>query len=446
MEVDTIIFQVIGKLYLKDYNDVDFEVNGYRIKERLACRALEKYLSNHNVKVVLIVPISLLDREIYGLTSNGIEFKRDVEKIFKELNLEYNISSYDVHVIPSAYGRRYVATVDTIVSSIFMILLRYYLRHLNTNSIIKMIYEASSGHNLYTLQLREAFRGLILFAKLTGKDIDVFEAVSDPIIGRSMEKGERVKIHITKIDYRPSFTLPFRDVGIYKDFEGSGGISKVSGVDIKCVHEIKTFIWNGRLSKIFKELYKAYNALAYNTPLVFYYNDLVDLSHDIEKEKLVNFYEEYIWKCMKKESNLVWPQIYWIGLLNIFLSISMYDGIRNIIINKLDRKPPVSLRDLRSNFKDVYRKLGLYHNIIFLDYDVENLIDKSRGYKKKGPVDISLILNLMPSYDSEKAKRHFYAHSGIVGGYTIYHPDINGISYKEAELDVIREWLEKPYR
>jgi hypothetical protein len=243
MSVKRIIYQ-IGRFESSIDELVNFEIDDKTYQWELSSFALKKYLGEPT-KVILVYPVSILLNEnaLKGIKDKlnknlagerkdeenlksfyekikgfveGEEKEKEKEKYIKnpwEYLKEHPHSkkANDFIVIPSIgefLGEKFSSPLGNIVLRILIDMIERY----KNEPFDEMYLDISSGYNIYTYALAEAGRLFLTLMKLEDflkeKDIKVFIAISEPIIGKP-SSDKRYKIFKDfQLDAKEFFYFP----------------------------------------------------------------------------------------------------------------------------------------------------------------------------------------------------------------------------------------------
>jgi len=211
------------------------------------------------------------------------------------------------------------------------------------------------------------------------------------------------------------------------------------------------------LAKIFNETKIGFNAIKYNTPLAFY-TDIFDYIKKYNEnemlEKIFNFLDSI--ENYSMENN--YPRITRFkfnnrGIFNSFLLISHSLLIKEI----LEKRGEASLEEIYNYFKNIYKKLNLNINTIFLERDKKEIEKNSSGLDYKEKKLAELLQQKDKDEDEELSrysierissniKRNFFAHSGFESTIVLVKK-VEGkiyLRYEEGKINEIKSWLQNP--
>ena len=404
MSVKRIIYQ-IGRFESSIDELVNFEIDGETYSQELSSFALKEHLGEH-VKVILVYPVSILlhkgaiegikDKEhlrsfyekIEGIATKPEEKEKYIKNPWEYLKEHPHSNSKKADgfiVIPSIgefLGEKFSSPLGNIVLRILIDMIERY----KNEPFDEMYLDISSGHNIYNYALAEAGRLFLTLMKLKDflkeKDIKVFIAITEPIIGKP-SPDKRYKIFKDfQLDAKGFFYFPEKPQqnNEYAFSTYAGGVSRT--IKDEEDRELKR--------KIMNMLYKAYlfySALRNNLPLVVYYLCTLEeyryTENDVKNllEEIVNLLKRRLDENLKES-----PDLNFDDLRKLFMTLGLAMGIIRVLEKHgicKEIKEGVYLSDIRRLFvKDkssIYGYFGLKTNIPYLQQEIQNnFLDERR--------------------------------------------------------------------
>ncbi len=409
------IYQVLGNL--KNYGKSSFKIDGSENVYKdlyLSSEALSlKYRNEDGFKtrIIFLCPISLAE------TVEELEDKEELKnRIAEDLSthfLKSKDTEFEVKLVDSIgiyeideKEIQFKSYPENITAQIFFDMCKR-----DANYVIADI---STGHNMYISSLLDALRSLVVKKKLEdiGRDEINFKAlyaVTEPIV-KNVRK-DLYLIFLKEVDVKAFFDLPFKERGneISNLCKLERYIKKTApNVKCKIGYKCRETSLNTSLSHILKNLVLAFNAIKYNTPLIFSGN-LIDLTAEVSEleEKIKEIILKF--SAMKRKNDTLYeaPRVDVKGLLNLFFALSLYEGIKGLA----SVSPLRTTKDLQTIFSKVYEKLGLGLNKRFLERDIREIEFYLLGHKSGEWETYGEIKRKLRRCSDEK--RNFFAHSGL---------------------------------
>jgi hypothetical protein len=228
MSVKRILYQM-GRFEGSIDEKVNFEIDGKPRSGELSSFALKEHFGEHT-KVILVYPVSILlneyalrgikDKEylrsfhekIESIVTKPEEREKYIKNPWEYLKEHPHSKKADGFiVIPSIgefLGEEFSSPLGNIVLRILIDMMERY----KNEPFDEMYLDISSGHNIYNYALAEAGRLFLTLMKLEDflkeKDIKVFIAISEPIIGKP-SSDKRYKIFKDfQLDVKGFFYFP----------------------------------------------------------------------------------------------------------------------------------------------------------------------------------------------------------------------------------------------
>jgi len=448
-----VVTGVLGRL--RGYGQTVYEVYGEGVEANLSSQALVKYFRErgYDVETLLFAPESLVTflenvREIGEVVALLGDWKRLTESFYSKILFFWDdLKLYEIRVIESKgryrYGKfdcevAFVNSYDNIVLSILFELIRSVLYNSEGRDIV-VYADISTGHNIYVAALIEALRALIVLYKLKHileddeNSLKVYVAVSEPVF----EKQRNVAVDFHEIDVKAFFSLPFSE---------EPKVSRILALNKENRRTIMENIVKERgfiefrecISKLWSKLLVSFNAIVYNTPLVFYHEKIICFDEE-ESESLlrtlsmlgtfINLIKKMTRINVNNRSISV-ERIFLNGkyTINILYSAALLESIARFWLNKIKGKKP-SIENIENTFIDLYKTLGFKVSARFLERDLNE-------FKKK-------------DYMGD-VKRNFFAHSGLLRDCISEHKEDKEIilKYKEECIEgkgiSIKKWIKQP--
>ena len=428
MSSEVLIYQV-GRLDLQAFQDLKFSINGHRFENSLSSLAIKQYFEAQGCKasVTVLYPVSLpINKALTAGCEKGFPetFASKLSTVLHSpdtyLQEPYDLFRSHPHSL-SANRFRVIHSIgkfssetgfvsfsdchySDIVLEILVDLIEYFFTH--KSLISKVVFDISSGHNIYISALIEAARyfGVWLDLLLLGREgsgPDLFIAFSDPIVNLDTQHA----ISFEKLPVKAFFSSPI----------SSNDIASYSLSRLIYPSESKK---KQKFHSMLENFLLLFSALKNNTPLwIFHtgYDDveaarqvMLDLCSDMKKR----FYRSYTSSPgLEKEA-----------YVKVFLSLAFYIGIINLLkscgIRPYDQVVGVESQYIASSLETVYNTLGLHLNLAILRNEVDRLrADSARD----SWMPLVLFLNYGAKQERTRSspdKRNFFAHAGFESNIT----------------------------
>ncbi|MEM3387379.1 MAG: TM1812 family CRISPR-associated protein [Nitrososphaerales archaeon] len=426
------ILQVLGKI--KNYERVNYTIQGKTYNAQLSSDALAHHFGG-DYRIILLAPESLValtansKDEAVNLLKQWRNFEEDLRDKITSANLLE--SPFDVKVMQSfgKYSTRHQFdlvfnnSIDNIISYQLMTLLNL------PEQADELIVDVSTGFNTQVTALLEAIRPYIVFRKLKGllqheKKINVKLAFTPPV-----SKPGEYEIELYDYDVKAFFEYPLRNISV------SSAATLLSDALPQLKREVSEKFkerW-GSFTEAIGTAKRAFNALKYNIPLAFFYDDIISgedrFAECLEILFAVLDYLEKLRTIEVKEDKVVITR-HRIGkqnFMNSALTLALYSTVIKFKNEVIHSKPTTNL--LRDIFKRSYESLGLQLNERFLEKDLKDL-EAKHG------------INVIP-FDE---KRNFFAHSGLVESFIKVSVDDTNLElqYEDDRLPIIKGWIKDP--
>ena len=176
-------------------------------------------------------------------------------------------------------------------------------------------------------------------------------------------------------------------------------------------------------------LRKSFNALKYNTPLVFFTDNILNLKEESINENkrfiinLKSILEKQFRNICINNSSIKVHREYWVNRVfftNVMFSLALLESITNFWRGKINGEQP-SLNYILEVFGDIYDKLRIGLNRRFLERDINEIENQIRNYKERIDSYKPLVTVLksckgedIKEYIGSDSKRNFFAHSGLI--------------------------------
>jgi CRISPR-associated protein Csx1 len=439
MSVKRIIYQM-GRFEGSIDEPVNFEINDKPYSQELSSFALKKYFGEHT-KVILVYPVSILLnkntiegtkgkehlRSFYEKIKGFIEGKDEEQDQEKEKYIKnpweylkehpHSKKANDFIVIPSIgefLGEKFSSPLGNIVLRILIDMIERY----KNEPFDEMYLDISSGHNIYNYALAEAGRLFLTLMKLEDflkeKDIKVFIAITEPIIGKP-SPDKRYKIFKNfQLDAKGFFYFP------EKPQENSeNAFSKYAN---KLSETIKGKEDRELKRKIMNMLYKAYlfySALRNNLPLVVYYLCTLEEYRYTENdaknllEEIVNLLKQRLDENLKTSPD----DLNFEDLRKLLMMLGLAVGVIRVLERRgiyKEIEEGVYLHNIERLFAEeessIYRYFELTTNIMYLQQEIQkNFLDNEELIVNEW----KSLKNITDQSSTSINPRNFLAHCGF---------------------------------
>jgi len=356
---------VIGVLGI-EYNPLIYRIEEEKISSTIPSLAFYKYIISReeNVNLLLLVPESLIpanlikDKENVNIAKLLKDRDLLLDNIYPHIDISKekidknnfriigSLGKYNLEKKKLIFKNKY----DNVVLDIFFHILNKVIENSGMNIVIYA--DISIGHNLYISALIEALKAIIVYHKLRniifrrGEEIVVKSIISEPIIPIGSEEA---MISYYDIDVKAFFTLPFTATPKADHILES---EKRREVMRKYHKESYYKEYNEIVNDIWRKLKPSFNAIIYNTPLVFYHHDIInfdtrDLNISVDFfEKISNFMnfvsDKEIKIYSKNDSIIVVEKLSFKSryLINLFYSAALLESIANFWAENIKGKEP----------------------------------------------------------------------------------------------------------
>ena len=315
---------------------------------------------------------------------------------------------------------------------VFEMLLKVIEDFLGKIGIDRVIFDISSGHNIYVSALMEAARYFNLWLNMrylaNPKDIPAIEiAFSDPIIG----SRELYRIHFEPMAIKAFFDAPIGTHDV-RDYNLSRSI-----FPLKEQRAEKRL-----LQDLLERFLVIFSSVKNNTPMYVYHAGYHDVGKiDELSGRLFNYISKMLFKKYDESPGLDKK-----NYLKAILSLSLYSGLSRLFsskgITKYDPDKGVNLKVLENGFVSIYKSLGLNLNDAILRHEVDLLRRDSRKISGQWMMVLSLIKEFSEEPGSP-VKRNFFAHAGFESHVTECKIEEGELflRYKAESIDTIKGWL-----
>lgn len=420
------ILKVLGRVDVKGYQEVEYQIEGALYKARLLSDALSEHYSG--CRIILLSPESLVTKlaadksdakalledearfegEVKQRVEGGLLAKPFVVKHMQSAGLYKN----------QGFAVEFSNTLDNIIS--YQLLLQLGL----LNDAQEIILDVSTGFNTQVIALLEAVRAYIVFCKLTqilkGESaVAVKIATTSPVTGPN-----QYPVDLYDFDVKAFFDFPLRD----KKAINVADLLIDSPPAVK--REVSEKFGWGRISKLVGEARRAFNAIKYNAPLALFYDSIIGEGESSSEclnalSKILQFIEDL--RKIEVRGDKILCTRYKISrqvLLNLIYILALHKSLTEFRSEVKKREP--TLKTLREVFNEVYEKIRLQLNTRFLQRDIEEHYSKQE---------------IAPH-----EKRNFFAHSGLLKNFveTEGVGENTKLSYKNMCINQVKSWLEKP--
>lgn len=435
-----LIYQILGN-FLK-YSEVIFTCENLDYKCKLSSEALYNYYKNCNIEnIVLLKPESLT---INNSSMNIIDDNIVDDKVKEKTEI------IPIQAVGTFNNIPYNGTPTNISLQIFANMIN---RTIDKNCP-EIIIDLSTGYNLYVLSLLEAARFYTSYMRLSFNNYSrpiVKYAISEPVhpVHSANEPvrsaNAKYKIYVEDLETRTKFDLPEYS-SLTECIDTNDNTKKELGCKFSNI--IK------RLKEIHNNLRLTYNAIIYNAPLFLFSNRIV-FGDEFNNRKIVECLCTFIGEILKYKDIKIKRCMY-----NLFLIVAMYDGIRHILKDLVNKADGTSL-DILKQFKSIYDKLDLDLNWRLLDNEIskiecckDHIHQEWKSYKEIMKSCLSNKLdemdNKMWQSDSKRnlwksdSKRNFFAHAGLSYDTLQLRLDSGNILCKYNNEKEIQKWIENP--
>lgn len=448
-----IIYQILGKI--ENYKDVNFNIKekDFLFKSNFISEVIYNCYKSEDkdIKVIFIIPQSLNTdfTKLIKLESIKEDFKLKIKT-------KAAIPDFDILIINSigTYKLDNNINIDfenfpnNIAVQIFIDLVK---RIDQVKDNVKIFFDISTGHNIYVLAIMEAMKAIIVREKLRsnlkGGRIKARFTLSEPIIG-GVEKDE-YKIYINDFDVKAFFDLPFN----YQEIQENSKLASY----VRCDGTLKKDIskenedLTKKIQSLLENLLLAYNAIKYNIPLVFYYDNLINLKIEDFEEEVIKKFSAFLMPSTK-DHKVYSYELDENKIFNLFYSFSLYKLIKDSL-SSLNKS---STEDIKKLFTKIYSELNLGLNIRFLERDLKEIENKKEYINENKWIRLDELVGSDNKKNSNKnehvlsdEKRNFFAHSGLERTmvFTMRDKDLIYIKYNSSDSNVkdkIYNWLKKP--
>jgi len=462
------ILSIIGGF---KYYNANFIINGKRYNAKISSVATYNYLADGGEKcrLVLLVPESLVGMleedidEAYKLLNDREKLKNRVlgrlvdGGVVTDRNIDVRIiQSIGRYSAQGRYDLLFINRLDNVIFQVFIELIDVF------NMEGRVYTDISTGHNIYVYSILEALRSIIVYSKLRkllqgNAGLRVSIASSPPI----NTEGLSVNVEFHDYDVKAFFELPLKGI---KDYNISvGSFLHDRSIVNELLEEFKAQNIDLNLLKHDLELLrKSFNALKYNTPLVFFNSNILNLKEELIDENkrfiinLRSILEKRFRNVCINNSNINVHRRYWVNrvfLINVMFSLALLESIAGFWRSKISGKQP-SLNYILNVFGDVYDKLGIKLNRRFLERDIIEIENRIQSCKEKLDSYKPLITIVkrcgdesIKEYIVSDPKRNFFAHSGLIKDFieAKLNDEIN-VRYidKPDIINQISSWINNP--
>ena len=348
-------------------------------------------------------------------------------------------------------SKNFVLKFDNSIDNVKGDLFLTFIDLINDEKDVKIIFDVSTGLNIYVAAFLDSLRSYIVYKKLSdilqgGKGISVELAFSEPL----MRGTNRVNVTFHEYDVKAFFELPIgkKEMSSVLDF------LKVYGREKE--HLVKKLVPKGsslQMKRCLSSLRKSFNALKYNVPLTFLYGDVLGFDENVGERvnecrsilrKLVENIEKQ--KEIKLESTTGGIEIIRVKRIPI-------NSKPLINLQGKDPNEGISLEDLERIFSDVYDSLHLGLNKRFLSRDLTAIRNITNGLRDEEETVLRDLKHQNEQLSKSRQivwsdeKRNFFAHSGLLDNYTLIKKK-DGRLFLKYKLEHFREklkgWLKNP--
>jgi len=438
MGVKRILYQM-GRFESSIDELVNFEIDSKPYSQELTSFALKEHFGEP-AKVILVYPVSVLlnkgaiegikDKEglksfyekIKGLAEKPEESKRHIKDYINnpwEYLREHPHSKKtdDFIVIPSIgefLGEKFSSPLGNIVLRILIDMIERY----KNEPFDEMYLDISSGHNIYNYALAEAGRLFLTLMKLEDflkkKDIKVFIAITEPIIGKP-SPDKRYKIFKDfKLDAKGFFYFP------EKPQENSENAFSTYAKEVsKTIKGEEDRKLKRKINDMLYRAYLFYSALRNNLPLVVYYLCTLEEYRYTENdaknllEEIVNLLKQRLDGNLKTSPD----DLNFEDLRKLLMMLGLAVGVIRVLETReicKGIKEGVYLSDIERLFTEeensIYRYFELTTNIMYLQQEIQkNFLDNEKLIVNEW----KLLKNITDQSSTSINPRNFLAHCGF---------------------------------
>jgi CRISPR-associated protein Csx1 len=434
MSVKRIIYQM-GRFEGSIDEPVNFDIDGKPYLQELSSFALRDHFGK-NTKVALVYPVSILlneyalrgikDKEhlrtfhekIEGIVTKPEEREKYIKNPWEYLREHPHSKKADGFiVIPSIgefLGEKFSSPLGNIVLRILIDMVERY----KNEPFDEMYLDISSGYNIYNYALAEAGRLFLTLTKLEDflkkKDIKVFIAITEPIIGKP-SPDKRYKIFKDfQLDAKGFFYFPEKP-----QENNENAFSKYAN---KLSETIKGKEDRELKRKIMNMLYKAYlfySALRNNLPLVVYCLCALEeyryTENDVKNllEEIINLLKQRLDGNLKTSPD----DLKFEDLRKLFMMLGLAVGIIRVLEKReicKGIKEGVYLSDIEGLFAEeensIYRYFELTTNIMYLQQEIQkNFLENEKLITNEW----KLLKDITNQSSTSINPRNFLAHCGF---------------------------------
>jgi CRISPR-associated protein Csx1 len=414
---------------------VNFDIDGKPYLQELSSFALRDHFGK-NTKVALVYPVSILlneyalrgikDKEhlrtfhekIEGIVTKPEEREKYIKNPWEYLREHPHSKKADGFiVIPSIgefLGEKFSSPLGNIVLRILIDMVERY----KNEPFDEMYLDISSGYNIYNYALAEAGRLFLTLTKLEDflkkKDIKVFIAITEPIIGKP-SPDKRYKIFKDfQLDAKGFFYFPEKP-----QENNENAFSKYAN---KLSETIKGKEDRELKRKIMNMLYKAYlfySALRNSLPLVVYCLCTLEeyryTENDVKNllEEIVNLLKQRLDGNLKTSPD----DLKFEDLRKLFMMLGLAVGIIRVLEKReicKGIKEGVYLSDIEGLFAEeensIYRYFELTTNIMYLQQEIQkNFLENEKLITNEW----KLLKDITNQSSTSINPRNFLAHCGF---------------------------------
>jgi CRISPR-associated protein, MJ1666 family len=457
MGVKRIIYQ-IGRFESSIDELVNFEIKGEPYSGELSSFALKKYFGEPT-KVILVYPVSILlnkgaiegikDKEhltsfyekIEGIVTKPEEKEKYIKNPWEYLREHPHSKKADgLIVIPSIgefLGEKFSSPLGNIVLRILIDMIERY----KNEPFDEMYLDISSGHNIYNYALAEAGRLFLTLMKLEDflkeKDIKVFIAITEPIIGKSSPDKSYKIFKNFQLDVKGFFYFPEKPQE--NNENAFSTYAKEVSKTIKGEEDRKL---KRKINDMLYRAYLFYSALKNNLPLVVYCLCVLKEHRDGEiKEYRYRYTENDAKNLLEEIVNLLKlrldgnlktspDDLKFEDLRKLFMILGLAVGIIRVLETHeicKEIKEEVYLRDIERLFADeensIYRYFELATNIMYLQQEIQkNFLDNEKLITNEW----KLLKDITNQSSTSINPRNFLAHCGFEKNITEVKKSDNG--------------------
>jgi len=472
------IVQVLGN---PNYDEVEFTHDGEIIKTVLSSIALSKVIpSDTRVKIIYYIPESVVaflyenTEEIIQKLKPPYNFKDDYvkKKLSLDLKIPHEIKSIQslglYNINNTNFQINFENSLDNIIIQVVADLL---------DMKGDLIFDISTGLNIYAKALLEAARHLLVYNNLKAiisgnSQLKVQIAIVPPVMRHI--KGP-YPITLVEEKSKAFFSIPYSTTSIPPVFIKGGGRAyppEIYKSAPRLLPSIK--------SKIIAPTLLTFNAITNNIPLALFTRELISFSEEsvdclkkqleeikriprfindnlLLSENVIKKGREPIQRLTQTRLNVKKNEV-----INCLFTLGLFESLKQFYDENIKSTQP-TIENINKIFTDLYSRLDMGVNKRFLERDLRDIEIKSKilqdneeiclkdlntlQYQGISTKEEQLKPDLEESRTSSDIKRNFFAHSGFLNDFIFVKKGVDGnilMRYDESKLKTIEKWLKTP--